>query len=135
MIAFKTWHSLLDMEQKDEAWHIEDVADEMVELSEASGFIDRWSEYSDVVYTVTRARRGGYELKSPLKRRQFLYGSIYMFPKYSSRWLFFNRAGRKLGAKRKVTEVRNPQKLRKLEHIANKYGLEPQEFITVCQNN
>lgn len=133
MITYKIWHNLLDMERKDEAWHHSDIADELAELNEAVKFVDRWSEYSDVVYTVTRGRWGGYALASPLKKRHFIYGSIYMFPKYTSRWLFFRRAGKKSGATRKVAEVRNPKKLHKLSHIADKYGIDPDRFIANCR--
>ncbi len=133
MIVYRGWHRLLDMDRHDLAWHKGDVADELAELHESTGFVHTWSEYSDVVYTLTRARHGGHTLDSPLKRRQFVYGSIYMFPKYTLRWLFFYRAGKKAGANRKVTEVRNPQKLHKLEHIAGKYGMQPDEFVAVCR--
>lgn len=133
MITFRWWHNLLDMERKDEEWHLQDVQDELAELKEASGFIDRWSEYSDVVYTVTRGRWGGFNTPSPLGKWQFMYGSIYMFPKYSMRWLFFNRAGVKADSKRKMTEVRNPQKLHKLEHIANKYNVDSKHFTDICR--
>jgi hypothetical protein len=122
------------MERKDRDWHIGDIADEMAELQEATGILHRWSEYSDVVYTVTRARWGGHDMPSPLPRRYFIYGSLYMFPKYTSRWIFFYRAGKKAGADHKVTEVRNPKKLHKLEHIAKKHGLQPEEFIRICHH-
>lgn len=57
---FHLWHSMLDMPKHDDAWHRQDVADEMKELAEAKGFFWRWSERSDVVYTVTRARWSGH---------------------------------------------------------------------------
>jgi hypothetical protein len=133
MIVFKAWHNVLKMERKSKDWHDQDVADELAELIEANKFTDRWSEYSDVVYTVTRGRHGGHNMQSPISKRYFVYGSVYMFPKYTLRWLFFKRVGKRLNSQRPVREVRNPKKLHKLEHIANKYGLSPDEFVHECQ--
>jgi hypothetical protein len=47
------------MPKYDEEWHRQDMADELTEYEEASGFIDTWSELSDVAYTYTRAKRNG----------------------------------------------------------------------------
>lgn len=133
MIVFRLWHNLLDMEHKNEQWHKDDIADELGELNDAHGLIHRWSEYSDVVYTLTRSRWGGFTIESPLTNGQFIYGALYMFPKYTLRWLFFRRAGKKAGGKRTMHEVRNPQKVEKLAHIASKHGIPPQKFVTICQ--
>ena len=133
MVVFRWWHNLLDMKRKDEKWHKDDITDELAEYDEATGLIHRWSELSDVVYTVTRSRWSGYKLSSPLSKRQFFIGSFYMFPKYSFRWLFFYRAGRKAGAKYKVTEVRNPKKTEKLKIIAKRNSIDPDTFINICQ--
>lgn len=134
MTTFRRWHNLLDMERKDAEWHKSDIADELAELQEAKQLIHRWSEYSDVVYTVTRARWGGHQLNSPIGLHHFAIGAIYMFPKYTLRWLFFYRAGKKAGAITKVTEVRNPSKLHKLEHIANKYEMDSKKFLEACRS-
>lgn len=132
-ITYKQWHNLLDMPKKDEQWHKEDIADEYTELDEARGPINRWSEYSDVVYTVTRARWDGYDFASPLSKGLFLYGSLYMFPKYTLRYLFFRQAGKKLRSSRPLHEVRNPKKTHKLHHIASKYDLDPAKFAAICE--
>ena len=133
MITYKTWHNLLDMEKHDQAWHEQDIIDELNELKEATGLIDKWSEMSDVVYTVTRARWSGHKLKFPIQKQKVLIGSLYMFPKYTSRWVFFYTAGKKAGANRKVTEVRNPAKLHKLHHIASKYNIDSDIFASICE--
>lgn len=132
-ITFKYWHNFLDMPKKSKEWHIDDIAAEFAELDEAESLVDRWSEYSDVVYSVTRGRWGGYSLESPLTAWQFAYGSIYMFPKYTLRFLFYRRAGKKLNAKRSLHEVRNPKKVHKLHHIAKKYDIDPEAFAEVCE--
>lgn len=133
MVVYRHWHNLLDMERKTEDWHRQDVEDELAELKEAKGILHKWSEYSDVVYTVTRGRWGGFEIQSPISKQHFAIGSVYMFPKYSLRWLFFKRAGSKLNPQRPLREVRNPKKLHKLDYIARKYGLPPDKFADVCK--
>ena len=131
--VYRKWHDFLGMPKKSIEWHRQDVADEYAELDKARGPINRWSEYSDVVYTVTRARWGGYAMDSPLSRRAFIYGSLYMFPKYTLRYLFFRQAGKKLHATRPLHEVRNPQKTHKIHYVANKYELDPAKFAAVCK--
>ena len=121
------------MQPKTKAWHKKDISQEMAELVDAVGFVSRWSEYADVVYSVTRARWGGYEADWPISKKSIIYGSIYMFPKYVLRFAFFRHAGKKINPKAKLVEVRNPQKIDKLEHIANKYDLPADEFIQQCK--
>lgn len=125
---------MLGMEKHDRAWHEADIADELAEYEKAQGFIEKWSELSDIVYTYTRARWSGHVgLASLLSLHQFFFGSLYMFPKYTLRWLFFRRAGRKSGAHRIVREVRNPAKTKKLISIANMYEIDEAIFIEVCK--
>ena len=131
--VYRKWHDILNMPKKDQQWHEGDIADEYAELDEARGPINRWSEYADVVYAVTRGRWDGYDIPSPLSRALFIYGSLYMFPKYTLRYMFFRRAGKKLHASRPLHEVRNPKKTHKLHYIAAKYELDPAAFAAVCE--
>lgn len=121
------------MERKDEEWHKNDINDEYQELLEAKKVIHRMSEMSDIVYTVTRTRWDGYQMAFPIKKHQIALGTLYMFPKITGRWLFFKRAGKKAGAKRKITEVRNPDKTYKLHIIAKKYDIDAELFTKICQ--
>ena len=124
------WHSLLDMEKHELEWHIKDVEDELSELTEAKSIVEKVSERSDVVYTVTRAWWGGHKsLRFPLSKPEFLVGLIYMFPKYTLRWLFYYYIGKSFDRKIKITEVRNPKKIYKLKIIAKKYNLDENEFV------
>lgn len=132
MILYR-WHSWLNMSKKDLAWHKQDVADELAELQDAVGLIDRWSEKSDVVYTVTRGRWTGHQIDFPLRNRDYIQGLIYMYPKYTLRFLFFRRAGKKVDPSSNIRQVRNPKKLHKLHHISNLYNLPSEEFTNVCQ--
>lgn len=123
----------MNQSKKDLAWHEQDVADELTELAEAVGIIDRWSEKSDVVYTVTRARWTGHELEYPICKRDQVLGFMYMYPKYTLRFLFFRRAGKKVDPSSDIRQVRNPKKAHKLQRIAEKHNLPANEFVLVCQ--
>lgn len=124
------WHNHLDMPKHDLSWHKQDIKDEIEELEEARGFVDRWSEYSDICYTYTRALWSGHgELKLPINYFFYLTGLIYMFPKYTLRWNYYHKLGYKFGND-KVHEVRNPKKVSKLEVIAEKYGFDKEKFVT-----
>lgn len=110
------------------------MQDELEELAEARGFVNRWSEYSDVAYTYTRAHWSGHmSIQNPLGFWKYFWGLLYMFPKYTLRWWFYRRAGKCVDPKVRMTEVRNPQKVEKLRTIAMKYGLEPALFEQICR--
>jgi hypothetical protein len=132
-VVYRKWHDVLNMPKKTKEWHEQDIADEYAELDEAVGPINRWSEYADVVYAVTRGRWDGHDIHSPLSGGLFMYGSLYMFPKYTLRYMFFRRAGKKLQSARPLHEVRNPKKVHKLHYIASKYDLDPEEFAAICK--
>tara|TARA_B100001964_G_scaffold192794_1_gene215657 strand:+ start:227 stop:625 length:399 start_codon:yes stop_codon:yes gene_type:complete len=122
------------MERHDIAWHNSDIKDELAEYYEAKGFFNKWSELSDVTYTYTRTLWGGYkDVDRPLSRLKLFAGAFYMVPKYTLRWLFFRTAGRRVGAKCVVREVRNPAKVHKLHSIADMYGLDKECFEEECK--
>lgn len=127
------WHELLRMSKHDRAWHLADLADEQAEYEEETNIFKKWSELSDVVYTCTRGRWSGHQIDFPFSWWKFGLGSIYMFPKYTGRWLFFRAASKKALATSKIREVRNPKKTHKLYHIANKYNLDPVTFQLICE--
>lgn len=123
------------MPKYDLAWHTQDIADELKEYSEARSLIEKWSELSDLVYTHTRAEWSGHTgMTFPFNKIRFYFGALYMFPKYSLRWNFFNRLGKKFDKNLKITEVRNPKKMEKLDDIAIKYNLGPELFKAEAQN-
>ena len=125
----KHWHNKLDMPKHDLEWHKQDIDDEYTEYKEAVGIIYKWSELSDVVYTYTRALWSGHtDIKFPFNNLQFFIGTIYMFPKYSLRWKFFNTLGKKFDKNLEIKEVRNPSKIEKLHKIAEQYDLNPENF-------
>lgn len=123
------WHDHLDMPKYDIGWHRQDIEDETIELIEARGLINRWSELADVAYTYTRAHWSGHSsLLLPISKHRYLLGLIYMFPKYQLRWNFFNCLGKKFDKTIQIKEVRNPRKVYKLDTIAEKYGIDKTQF-------
>lgn len=127
------WHSKLDMKRYDQAWHESDMADELAEYHEETRWLKKWSELSDVAYTYGRSLWDGCSVDFPLPKALYPLGLMYMFPKYTGRWLFFRRAGKKAGAKKAVHEVRNPQKVHKLHTIAERNDIDPVVFTEICQ--
>ena len=127
------WHDWLDMTKFDKEWHLNDLADELAEYHAEKHILKKWSELSDVVYTCTRGKWTGYDIIFPFKKSQFLLGALYMFPKYTSRWLFYRSAGRRAGADHDLHEVRNPKKTEKLHQIANRHNLNDKQFQQICE--
>lgn len=127
------WHDYLQMPKRSAAWHRQDLSRELQEYRSSTSLINKWSEASDVVYTCTRGRWSGHTVDFPLSRSAYALGYIYMYPKYTLRFWFFRTAGKQANAAVIVREVRNPQKIRKLHHIAEKYQLDPQEFQRICE--
>jgi len=126
------WHSMIDMPKKDIDWHRKDISDELTELAEAKGFVNIWSEFSDVAYTYTRAKWSGHKMKRPINLFLLNIGFLYMIPKYTLRWHFYRLVGKKFDKKLELREVRNPKKIEKLKHIAGKYNLDPDKFQERC---
>ncbi len=127
------WHSFLCMPKFDKKWHENDLADELLEYNEETKLLMKWSELSDVVYTCSRGRWSGHEISFPFSKSKYYLGAIYMIPKYTGRWLFFRRAGKKAGSQKPLYEVRNPKKTHKLHTIASQYNIDPQLFQIICE--
>lgn len=129
MSLINKWHSMLNMPKHDEAWHKQDMADELAEYHEAAGLIDTWSELSDIAYTYTRAKWSGHTtINFPISKILLPIGMLYMIPKYTLRWRFFRKLGHQFDKNISISEVRNPKKIAKLVVIAEKYHLNPDVF-------
>lgn len=129
------WHSWIGMPKYDLQWHENDMADELAEYYEESRWWKRWSEMSDVAYTYTLGHWSGHNIDFPLARRHYYLGLVYMFPKYTGRFLFYRRAARKVGARTELRCVRNPKKLHKLEAVVaeNKVEVDLGELKRQCE--
>lgn len=122
------------MPRYDQAWHEQDLQDELSEYQEATGIIDSWSELSDVTYTYTRAQWSGhYTIAFPLSQWKLYIGILYMLPKYTLRWRFFRKLGHSFDSQIHISEVRNPRKIAKLKTIATKYNLPPEPFVNAAR--
>lgn len=129
------WHTWLAMPAFDRAWHEADLADELAEYREERNWFKKWSELSDVVYTCTRSRWSGHPLEFPLPTLLFPLGIAYMLPKYTGRFLFFRRAGKKAGADKIIRCVRNPKKLHKLDEVITEQNItvDRKRLHAICQ--
>ena len=127
------WHDALGMVKFDAEWHRQDMADEYAELQEARGIVYTWSELSDVAYTYGRSKWSGHDITLPISKSRYYIGLIYMYPKYTLRYAFFRRAGKKAGATTKLCEVRNPRKTHKLHFIADSYSIDKETFQKICE--
>lgn len=131
------WHTILDMDKESEAWHLQDIQDELEEYHEAKGIVPTWSEISDIVYTHTRAQWTGYKhFIFPLPWYQYAIGWLYMFPKYTLRWSFFWVAARLTDKNIRMRELRNPKKVEKLYGLAEKYRMDDKTkeiFVGKCK--
>jgi hypothetical protein len=117
------------MPKYDEDWHRNDISDELSEYYEASGFVNKWSELSDIAYTYTRAKWSGHSsIDFPISKTLLPIGILYMFPKYTLRWRFFRKLGKQFDINLNISEVRNPKKISKLHVIAQRYNLDPVMF-------
>jgi glycerol uptake facilitator-like aquaporin len=86
-----------------------------------------------VSYTYSRGKWSGHNLDLPISKIGYYTGILYMYPKYTLRYLFFRRAGRKLDRGLKIKAVRNPKKTHKLHHIATSYKIDENKFQQLCQ--
>jgi hypothetical protein len=127
------WFDWIDQPKYDLAWHKQDMADELAEYHEETKPFKKWSELSDVVFTTARSRWSGHAMEFPLANWQYPLGVVYGLPKYSLRFLFFRRAGKKAGAKQDVKSVRNPRKTHKLHAIAEQNGIDKKQFQAICE--
>lgn len=126
------WHNLLNMPKFDRTFHQQDIDDELKEFHEEKGIIPVWSEASDLVYTYTRGKWSGHrDLQFPIAWYWYPIGALYMYPKYTFRWMFFRKIGNKFG--KKIIEVRNPKKVEKLHVLAERYGIEKYAFANECK--
>ncbi|HEX3569052.1 MAG TPA: hypothetical protein VHT70_05265 [Candidatus Saccharimonadales bacterium] len=135
-MLLQKWHSWLAMPAFDQAWHERDMADELAEYHEETKLLKKWSELSDVVYTSTRGQWSGHPIAFPLQKWQFPIGVIYMIPKYTGRFLFYKRAGKRAGADKIIRCVRNPKKLHKLDDIIveQQITVDREKLREICEN-
>jgi hypothetical protein len=130
------WHGVLDLKhQTPRTWHHDRLREERQELQEATTFLQKISESSDVIFSISRARHDGYDIH-PLPRffdRDYTLAYMYMIGKFSSRWMFFRTAAFLSRAPHPVREVVNPTKDDKLRVVAVRHQIDPIRFKRICR--
>ena len=130
------WHAALGLQrQGPRSWHSDRLREEVQELDEARTYVEKVSEASDVLFTISRARHEGFDIRPlpSLFDRKYTLAYLYMVGKFSSRWLFYLTASLICRAPHAVREVVNPTKEEKLFLVAARHQLDPTKFTRVCR--
>lgn len=126
------WHGILNLRRYPPSFHRARLAEELLEQREATTYISRLSETSDVLFTTSRARHQGSPVgRLPPLAAPHAAAYAYMLAKFTSRWAFYRAAGRLCGDD-DVREVINPLKDEKLVAVAMRHGLDPVRFRKVA---
>lgn len=130
------WHGGLGLQRQVlRSWHCDRLREEELELREARTYLEKISEASDVLFSISRARHDGFDIQ-PLPSffdRRYMLAYLYMVGKFSSRWLFFMSASLLCRAPHAVREVVNPTKDEKLLQVATRHRIDPIRFTRVCR--
>ena len=133
----RRWHRMLGLpRQSPPSWYRDRLQEELEECRLAVTPIERLSETSDVYFATIRARYDGFPVPDELPPFSAArHGPVYayMVAKYTLRWGFYRTAGLLCRGPRRdaVREVVNPGKDRKLEEVASRHQIDPEEFRRV----
>ncbi|RKU45485.1 hypothetical protein DL546_008301 [Coniochaeta pulveracea] len=125
-LLLSKWHKMLNLpRQACPAWHRDRLLEEQIELQQAKGTIARLSEFSDIIFAISRAHSNGYLFDRqlpPLRANWHVYS--YMFSKFTLRWSFYRTAAWLCRAPNVdgVREVINPAKDYKLAEVAGRHA-------------
>lgn len=133
----KPWFRLLDLPRGHPAsWHQALLDGEMQEVREATSFIAKVSESSDVLFTICRAHSDGQPIARAACPPGLWNATVfaYMLGKFTSRWAFYRVAAAWCGEGkwRRVRDVTNPAKGSKVRMVAERGGIDPDLFERVC---
>ncbi|CAF9923680.1 MAG: hypothetical protein HETSPECPRED_005391 [Heterodermia speciosa] len=131
----QAWHRLLSLPRHPASFYPARLSEELIEQSEAVTVLEKLSETSDVFFAISRARYDGVPLE-PLPAftgyNMLVYG--YMIAKYTSRWGFYRTVTWASGGDwRKVKEVVNPGKDKKVREVAGRIGVEEEKFGKIAR--
>ncbi|KAK7911962.1 hypothetical protein PG985_014443 [Apiospora marii] len=144
------WHSMLGLARHSPEWYQDRLREELQEVQEAKGPLEKLSETSDVMFAISRAQHDGYPVRqAPLPaltstfEGKWCWGvCAYMLAKYTSRWLFYRTAASLSGMPtlkgmpqyRSVREVVNPAKDSKIEEVASRNKVDKAKFCRVARH-
>eukprot|EP00798_Chlamydomonas_sp_ICE-L_P002595 gene2595-30990_t len=125
------------MEQHEErSWYRARLKDELEERSKARSRLEHLSETADVMYAMSRAEFDNHPIQTRKIHFRHISSLLYMSGKYSSRWYFYRVAAAfqtRSFAKVDVREVVNPAKDLKIQQVAERNRLDPEQFLAICK--
>ncbi|RDW76540.1 uncharacterized protein DSM5745_06532 [Aspergillus mulundensis] len=130
----RTWHRTLRLTRQPSAsWHRARIAEELKERRVARNQLEKLSETSDVLFSISRARHDGFaiRLRPSVFSHPLAYG--HMLAKFTSWWGFYRAAASLSGAQwpRNVREVVSPAREAKLDEVAARHGIDAVRFNAV----
>ena len=129
------WHKMLNLRRYPSDFHHRRLTEELAEQHAATGPINKLSETSDVLFTISRARHEGHPVGVlPPLCPSHAPAYAYMLAKFTSRWGFYRTAAYLSGPRRRnaVREVVNPFKDEKLFDVALRHELDSRRFALVA---
>ena len=121
-------------QQSPSSWYRERIREELYERRTAKSWLERLSETSDVLFSISRARYDGFPIRTrPSLSCHSAIPYAYMVIKYTSRWKFYQTAAFLCNAPchRSVCEVVNPKKDTKLAEVARRHQIDSAQFRSV----
>ena len=123
----RRWHRMLGLaRQSPPSWYRDRLREELKERRDAKTFLEKLSETSDVLFSISRARYDGFPVQSlpPLRTTRHTLAYTFLLLKYT-----FCKAPH-WGS---VREVVNPGKDGNLREVARRHNIDPEEFVNAGQ--
>lgn len=130
------WLSKLRLKrQTSMTWHRDRIKEELAERRQARRAILKLSETCDVLFSFARARHDGNGFRHWPRTNEFRYflPYTYMIFKYTSRYGLYRAAGVLSGSSCAVREVVNPARMRNIDEVADRHGIDRSRFQSVCR--
>ena len=134
----RRWHRMLGLaRQSPPSWYRDRLREELKERRDAKTFLEKLSETSDVLFSISRARHDGFPVQSlpPFRTTRHTLAYTFMLLKYTLRWRFYRIAAKFCKAPHwgSVREVVNPGKDGNLREVARRHNIDPEEFVNAGQ--
>lgn len=128
------WLSCLRLQQQiNVSWHRDRIRGELLERRQAGNALSKLSETCDVLFSFSRARYDGCEIRCWPRANEYRYipPYIYMLLKYTSRYAFYRTVGVLSRSTCAVREVVNPARDHNLDEVAERYGIDRNRFRAI----
>ncbi|KAF2449015.1 hypothetical protein P171DRAFT_222827 [Karstenula rhodostoma CBS 690.94] len=131
-LLLRRWHIMLGLpRQSPTRWYRDRLREELCERRAATTYLQKLSETSDVLFSISRALHDGFPMRQlPALSLRNAPAYLYMLAKYTSRWKFYRVAAKLCDAPRResIREVINPDKDHKLLEVALRHDIDPVAF-------